>query len=544
VTAPAPTSGGGGGGGGGSKWDDDNWGFPPPPPPMSTAAAPPPAQQQGWVGSSPVPGGGPQDPFSSPATHNSHQFSSSASKSNAAVTNQAYDPEDWSSDDEGFDKPAPGRLEVPSGPSGASGVKGSQNDVSSIGGTSKKSSTTAPSGAGIISLSRFAPFVKMGGENFLLGRLGNVKVNEQDIIEVVDNGDDTFSWLNAEAPYTCKIGGHKKEGKFGGLKNFISYQLTPSFNNIQVSRRYKHFDWLHERLVEKYSMIPIPPLPDKQISGRYEDEFIEHRMNQLQSFVDRVSAHPVLNRSEVWIHFLQCTDERRWTAGKRTAEKDPLVGGSLLMTIKAPEKAVYDEFLDRQLEIFNKFHNRFDRAVQGMFKLCSDQTRRCQTTAKQEFQGIGKAFNALGSAMEQDGIERNLMLNNAVIGAGEAYEEIARITDEQAKKDWEPLGDMMHDYKGLLAGWPNVLSIHSDSVKKRKECERKDQEGTLGADMGQIRGRSDVMSYAMLAEINTFHNNRAGDIKQASQRFLQEQIEYYQQITQKLQDALREFDSC
>ena len=60
---------------------------------------------------------------------------------------------------------------------------------------------------------------------------------------------------------------------------------------------------------------------------------------------------------------------------------------------------------DRQLEIFNKFHNRFDRAVQGMFKLCSDQTRRCQTTAKQEFQGIGKAFNALGSAMEQDGIE-------------------------------------------------------------------------------------------------------------------------------------------
>ena len=89
VTAPAPTSGGGGGGGGGgSKWDDDNWGFPPPPPPMSTAAAPPPAQQQGWVGSSPVPGGGPQDPFSSPATHNSHQFSSSASKSNAAVTNQ------------------------------------------------------------------------------------------------------------------------------------------------------------------------------------------------------------------------------------------------------------------------------------------------------------------------------------------------------------------------------------------------------------------------------------------------------------------------
>ena len=40
------------------------------------------------------------------------------------------------------------------------------------------------------------------------------------------------------------------------------------FNNIQVSRRYKHFDWLHERLVEKYTFIPIPPLPDKQIQGK------------------------------------------------------------------------------------------------------------------------------------------------------------------------------------------------------------------------------------------------------------------------------------
>jgi len=39
------------------------------------------------------------------------------------------------------------------------------------------------------------------------------------------------------------------------------------FNNIQVSRRYKHFDWLHERLEEKFNLIPIPPLPDKQISG-------------------------------------------------------------------------------------------------------------------------------------------------------------------------------------------------------------------------------------------------------------------------------------
>jgi hypothetical protein len=35
------------------------------------------------------------------------------------------------------------------------------------------------------------------------------------------------------------------------------------------------------------------------VKGRYEEEFIEHRMNQLQSFVDRVCRHPILSQSEV-----------------------------------------------------------------------------------------------------------------------------------------------------------------------------------------------------------------------------------------------------
>lgn len=53
----------------------------------------------------------------------------------------------------------------------------------------------------------------------------------------------------------------------GGLKSFIAYQLTPSFSGVEVSRRYKHFDWLHDRLCEKFNLIAIPPLPDKQVRG-------------------------------------------------------------------------------------------------------------------------------------------------------------------------------------------------------------------------------------------------------------------------------------
>ena len=106
---------------------------------------------------------------------------------------------------------------------------------------------------------------------------------------------------------------------------------------------------------------------------------------------------------------------------------------------------------------------------------------RCQNHYKREFQMIGKSFSQLGQAMEGDGGNYNPGLNNAVIATGsslpsvwkstidnlkhfstgECYEEIGRLYEEQPRLDWEHLADMMHDYKGLLAGWPQVLHIHS-----------------------------------------------------------------------------------
>ena len=52
-------------------------------------------------------------------------------------------------------------------------------------------------------------------------------------------------------------------------------------------------------------------------------------------------------------------------------------------------------------------------------------------------------------------------LTNAVTCTGEAYEEIAKLVDDQPRNDWEHLGDTMHDYRGMLAGWPGILQIHS-----------------------------------------------------------------------------------
>lgn len=77
---------------------------------------------------------------------------------------------------------------------------------------------------------------------------------------------------------------------------------------------------------------------NKFFSGRYEEDFIEHRKNILQIWVNKVCRHPVLSKSDVWIHFVTCTDEKKWKTGKRKAEKDEYVGGNFLYSITVPSQ--------------------------------------------------------------------------------------------------------------------------------------------------------------------------------------------------------------
>jgi len=74
--------------------------------------------------------------------------------------------------------------------------------------------------------------------------------------------------------------------------------------------------------------------------GRYEEQFIERRKQQLQAFVDAVCRHPVLSRGWVWRqHFITCTDEKRWKSGKRKAESrntsaETLTGANVFFVIR------------------------------------------------------------------------------------------------------------------------------------------------------------------------------------------------------------------
>lgn len=390
-------------------------------------------------------------------------------------------------------------------------------------------------------LNRFSSFVKSGGESYILGTL-KIHVSEADKVFILQM-DEGYCWDEIKHPYSVCVASPKKESKLKGLKSFIAYQLTPSFNNLQVSRRYKHFDWLHDRLVEKYCLISIPPLPDKQISNRYDDQFIEHRRIQLQEFVDWVCRHPVLSISPVWQHFLTCTDEKRWKIGKRAAEKDPLVGANFCATITAPERNLQMSYIDTHMEATSTFIHGLETALKNLLTTAQDQCKKHQVQYKREFEKIGQSFAEFGGALELDDAKNPTKLTNAIKTTGFTYINISKIFEQQPKNDWYPLGDKLHLYKGLTSNFPEILNLNRGALQKRKDCEKMTGEKKMdNAQLLEVQQRVEVVNYAVLAEINHFKTERTGDLKNTMKKFLQEQINFYQNVVGELQKALNAYD--
>lgn len=407
---------------------------------------------------------------------------------------------------------------------------GSKGDVAAKGGTVKR-------------FNRFSNFVKSGGESWLLGT-NKVAVPSDEQFTIVES-EGKICWGVGLDPYDCEVSSPKREKKFKGFKNFIAYQLTPSFNNIPVSRRYKHFDWLHERLQEKFSLIPVPPLPDKQISGRYQDDFIEHRMAQLQLWVSRICQHPVMSRSSVWMHFLTCRDEKKWKLGKRKAEKDELTGTGLFAALNVPPGNLDPIIVESQVESFGKFAQKMDEGVNHLYKTTQDQMKKCSKHYKLECEKIASSLKELATAFELEKSLPSAQLTEAVRHTEETYRNIGVMYDTRLRHFWESMGDILFMYKGVLAVWPDIVSFHKSFLNKHKEYQKMRDEVKLSQEeLEGIRQRMDVVSYATLAEISNFQRQKVVDFNHAMHSFLGGQIEFYEEIVRNLKETQARYMSA
>lgn len=399
------------------------------------------------------------------------------------------------------------------------------------------------------SFNRFSNFVKKGLERYILDDKV-VQVPAENLVKIQSDTELGVIWKPPNAIYSCTVATHGKESKMKGFKTFMSYDIRTSPRDVEVRRRYKHFDWLMRRLEEKFILTPIPPLPEKQIAGKFQEEFVEHRRNLLQLWVNYVTRHPVLSQCDVWWHFITCrTDDMKgWKFGKRKAEKDELVGADFFVSIEIQQGTSQLDPIKtvKQLDNFNRFVSKFDEAVKHMYITAVDHSKKYSTIYSKDIKKLSESIKELSSAFQSGTAWRNsLGLNEAIRQTSAAYEDISRLYEDQPKNDFEPMADLLHQYKGLLSSWPEILQLHRNAMNTKNEQERLLEEGKISeSTMARVNQRVNVTTYTTLAEINHFHNERLDDFKTIMQSFLQQQIMFYQTIAGKLQTVLNKISDA
>ncbi|XP_074044017.1 sorting nexin-9 isoform X1 [Macrotis lagotis] len=390
-----------------------------------------------------------------------------------------------------------------------------------------------------IPLNKFPGFAKPGMEQYLLAKQ-LTKTKEKISIIVGDYGP---MWVYPTSTFDCVVADPRKGSKMYGLKSYIEYQLTATNTNRSVNHRYKHFDWLYERLLVKFgSAIPIPSLPDKQVTGRFEEEFIKMRMERLQAWMTRMCRHPVISESEVFQQFLNFRDEKEWKTGKRKAEKDEVVGVMIFSTMEpeAPDLDLIE--IEQKCEAVGKFTKAMDDGVKELLTVGQEHWKRCTGPLPKEYQKIGKALQCLATVFSTSGYQGETDLNDAITEAGKTYEEIANLVAEQPKKDLHFLMECNHEYKGFLGCFPDILGAHKGAIEKVKESDKLVATSKITPqDKQNMVKRVGIMSYALQAEMNHFHSNRIYDYNSVIRLYLEQQVQFYETIAEKLRQALGRF---
>jgi sorting nexin-9/18/33 len=227
-------------------------------------------------------------------------------------------------------------------------------------------------------LNRFSRFVNTGAEDFLcqhdasdlVDTISSSAIKNSALADGADKphhltGNADSRWVDDGMSDQCdlSITGNLVKTKYAGTMRFVAYQIFDGVSNSIVYRRYKQFTWLDWVLRRCFPSLCLPPLPDRQMQGRFENEFVESRQRALERYLRRLAAHPVVRTSQPFQLFIKCTDQADWKAGKRRAESMASKGPQFLSSIYLPSEFEDDDPVNAEDQAVVSKFSRFTRSM-------------------------------------------------------------------------------------------------------------------------------------------------------------------------------------
>ncbi|CAG8548987.1 31463_t:CDS:10, partial [Racocetra persica] len=402
-------------------------------------------------------------------------------------------------------------------------------------------------------LNRFSWFVTTGVEEFIIN--GGQPLQGENFDEEVTETDKHYiqggpSWLEKSPSFKIMVHNPEKRVKLGGVQEYTIFHVTSMFSEgvqITVERRFSQFEWLYNRLVNKFAAFVLPPLPEKQYSGRFNEEFIEKRRRALERFINRLARHPIIRYSEILTHFLSCNDDSEWRKREKRFENDKLVGHAFFQHVYHPEFNVDDGEIDtierfeahaRAMEKLMPWINEASQAHKYSLDEMQHQYRRVSYALLRLITGhdaceSNDSINDDGAWCWRDGCKACLSLTKALQSTVESMQTIADMYKSHINDTCIPWIENLNEYNYPARSYELLIDTHMGTHKKFKEISEenisKDQEYDVDAET--IRSRCDTVFNVTLAEVDRIHDERVQDFQENTKQYLDGQIELYEKVS-------------
>jgi len=234
----------------------------------------------------------------------------------------------------------------------------------------------------------------------------------------------------------------KSEG-FGPSKH-TTYRISCSSHGVKPSvcrHRFSDFEKLREQLLELCPGCVIPPLPVKQILGKYADDLVEKRRDLLELFLQQVVAHPIASVCDAFHSFLSLSEATR-TAVVQRAKRFEL----------PPTPAAYEtgDPLNEGCKLLAEFEKQIG-AVRERFK-------RLQSRQGEDAMDLHELSQSIKTMGENP---LNMVLNCALPPFTDGCQKLASHTKRQAQNTKQTFLPKLKLYKQMAVAMQEQIKRRS-----------------------------------------------------------------------------------
>ncbi|KAI8821320.1 uncharacterized protein EV422DRAFT_527727 [Fimicolochytrium jonesii] len=326
----------------------------------------------------------------------------------------------------------------------------------------------------------------------LKGRIGRLSIRDK-IVTPDDDDDDnsplaeTFLQLAPKYTFECHVTDPLKVSQAMGA--YVLYRVNthtthPRFRNpsMAVNRRFSDFLWLFNQLVAQHPGVIIPPVPEKQTLGRFQEEFVENRRVGLEQFLRKVVRHPYLQENPDLQSFLE---SETFLADRKKPEQKSFISTVFNAGTRQPDTDASLSHRRARIETFEPQLRLILRAL--------DDWARMQAQLSSASHEFAATFQQLANLDVTKPISKNLTQ------VAEIHKRITDLQERQARVDVATLGANAEYYVRVVASvglafetrrrvweaWQNGLAAVG---RKRREVEKATVQARKDAGAGRVAG--------------------------------------------------------